>query len=118
MKKMTKKKNYLLTMEASSTNFSRPIFVSLSVAEASLPRRIGVSNFLLNSVVVPRMPVLTKCSRLKYSSRSFWMGVPESRTRREVWRWLRAVYVRFSQFFNRWPWWYIGRDEKLSQGLA
>ena len=31
---------------------------------------------------VPSMPWFTKCNKLKYSSRSFWMGVPDSRTRR------------------------------------
>ena len=30
-------------------------------------------------ICVPSMPVLTKWRRLKYSSRSFCMGVPESR---------------------------------------
>ena len=27
----------------------------------------------------PKMPALTKCSRLKYSSKSFWIGVPDRR---------------------------------------
>lgn len=49
------------------------------------------------------MPELTKCTRLKYSSRSFWMGVPEIRTRRGVFKLLRAWYVWFSEFFSLWP---------------
>ena len=27
----------------------------------------------------PKMPALTKCRRLKYSSKSFWIGVPDRR---------------------------------------
>lgn len=49
------------------------------------------------------MPELTKCTRLKYSSKSFWMGVPEMRTRRGVFKLLRAWYVWFSEFFSLWP---------------
>ena len=52
----------------------------------------------------PRMPLLTKCSRLKYSSRSFWMGVPDNRIRRSALRLTSAWYVWFSEFFKRWPW--------------
>ena len=40
-------------MAASSVSLSLPRSMSLSLAEASRPLRIGVSNLLLNSVVVP-----------------------------------------------------------------
>ena len=45
--------SHLLTMEASSLSLSSPILVSLSLALASRPRRIGVSKRRLNSEVVP-----------------------------------------------------------------
>ena len=41
------------------------------------------------------------------------MGVPDSSTRRGVESWVRAVYVWFSQFFNRWPW-----NRKSGRGLV
>ena len=52
----------------------------------------------------PSRPPLTKLTRLKYSSRSFCIGVPDRRIRLWHWRELRAMYVWFSLFFNRWPW--------------
>ena len=94
---------HLLTSPASSASLSCPRAVSLSLAYASLPLKIGPSNFFLNSLVVPSIPVFTKCSKLKYSRRSFWMGVPDSNILRGVCRLLSAVYVRFSQFFRRCP---------------
>ena len=92
-----------LTRSANSFNFSWPFFCWSSVASASLPRRIADSNLFLNSWAVPRRPWLTKWTKLKYSRRSFWMGVPERSTRRLQFRATRAWYVWFSLFFNRWP---------------
>lgn len=42
-------------------------------------------HLFLNSAEVPRIPSLTKCTRLKYSSRSFWIGVPDRSTRLLHW---------------------------------
>ena len=50
----------LLTMEASSESLSLPRSVSLSLAHASRPRRMGVSNRRLNSLVVPVVRVSGK----------------------------------------------------------
>lgn len=52
---------------------------------------------------LPSMPELTKWIRLKYSSRSFWIGVPDSKILRRHCNLLRATYVWFSQFLRRWP---------------
>lgn len=51
----------------------------------------------------PRIPALTKWTRLKYSSRSFWIGVPEMSTL--LWALIRFKlwYVWLSEFFRRWP---------------
>lgn len=50
--------------------------------------------------ILPRMPLLTKWTRLKYSSRSFWIGVPDSNIRRSTFSSLRALYVWLSEFFS------------------
>ena len=67
-----------LTIAASSWSFSTPRWWSASVASASRPRRIGFSNCFRKWAAVPRIPSLTKWTREKYS-RSFWIGVPDSR---------------------------------------
>ncbi len=87
-------------MVANSVSLSLPTAVSLSVAQASLPRKIGVSNLLLNSAVVPSIPVFTKCSKLKYSNKSFCIGVPDNSILLAVCNFVKAVYVRFSQFLS------------------
>jgi len=51
----------------------------------------------------PSTPGLTKLSKLKYSVRSFWMGVPDKITRRAVLRLLSAWNVWLCEFFRRWP---------------
>lgn len=45
--------NYLLTMLINSLSFSSPACLSLSLASASLPFRMGSSNRFLNSWAVP-----------------------------------------------------------------
>lgn len=52
---------------------------------------------------LPRIPALTKWTRLKYSSRSFWMGVPDISTLLLALMAFRAWYVWLSEFFSRWP---------------
>ena len=127
---------HLLTTLINSLSFSSPACLSLSLASASLPFKMGSSNRFLNSWAVPvwggqdkdkkdgidisdkckipwhvfqsrahchlpRMPALTKCTRLKYSSRSFWIGVPDMSTLRWELIALRAWYVWLSEFLSR-----------------
>lgn len=54
-------------------------------------------------VCIPRIPALTKWTRLKYSSRSFWIGVPDMSTLLWALMAFRAWYVWLSEFFSRWP---------------
>ena len=70
----------LLTISAISSIAFFPAATAASVASPSLPLKIGFSNFFRNSVAVPRRPSFTKWTREKYSSKSFWIGVPERRT--------------------------------------
>lgn len=51
----------------------------------------------------PRIPALTKWTRLKYSSRSFWMGVPDMSTLLWADILFKLWYVWLSEFFRRWP---------------
>lgn len=130
---------HLFTMLMSSWSFSSPAALSLSLASASRPFRIGISNRFLNSWAVPerrdgwmftqstfivctsvkfftgscttgmiksllpRIPEFTKCTKLKYSSKSFWMGVPDISTL--LWAFIEfsAWYVWLSEFFSLWP---------------
>ena len=52
---------------------------------------------------LPSKPLFTKLTRLKYSSRSFWIGVPDNSNLRLHFNEFNAVYVWFSQFFSLWP---------------
>lgn len=61
-----------------------PFFPQLELQVRLPPNVVNRAGFL------PRMPELTKCTKLKYSRRSFWMGVPEMSTRRLVFKLSRA----------------------------
>lgn len=134
-KEMNELGAHLLTMLISSLSFPSPVSLSLSLASASRPLRMGSSKRFLNSWAVPalqqehsgwrgsgypadttqtclrlcvrgdlpRIPAFTKWTRLKYSSRSFWMGVPDISTLRWALMAFRAWYVWLSEFFSRWP---------------
>lgn len=75
--------SHLLTISAMAAMLACPPCTAASVASASRPRRIGFSKRFLNSAAEPSRPSFTKLMREKYSSRSFWTGVPERRTRLE-----------------------------------
>ncbi len=84
---------HLFTTEANSFNFSWPNFCSASEAALSRPRIIGISNRLRNSAAVPKIPPLTKWTNEKYSSKSFWIGVPERSIRFFACKPFKALYV-------------------------
>ena len=46
---------------------------------------------------------MTKWRRLKYSNKSFCIGVPDRSILFFVFNFVNAVYVKFSQFFSLWP---------------
>lgn len=57
----------LFAISSSSFSFCSEASLSLSVASASRPRKMGLSKFLRNSAVVPSAPGQVKLSKLKYS---------------------------------------------------
>mmetsp|Transcript_31796 Transcript_31796/g.96124 ORF Transcript_31796/g.96124 Transcript_31796/m.96124 type:complete len:290 (-) Transcript_31796:328-1197(-) len=76
-----RKMNCAVTAEMCSS-FSWPLRRSSGEAVGSRPRRIGCAKFLLKACRSPNTPGFATLTSVKNSSRLFWMGVPEMRSRR------------------------------------
>mmetsp|Transcript_58056 Transcript_58056/g.149466 ORF Transcript_58056/g.149466 Transcript_58056/m.149466 type:complete len:298 (+) Transcript_58056:332-1225(+) len=91
--------NRSVTSETSAS-FSCAWRRSSAVAVGSRPRRMGAPYLRLKAASSPKTPGLATLTRVKNSSRLFWIGVPEIRRRRFAESAAMHLVVLASSFFS------------------